>query len=143
MEQRATNKIRKQCDECVGDEYHTGGFDFIWGVTSWDNLVGSTANFYTMNDIEICYNRESEMYSLDIETAYHFRDKAAEISYLEDLLKYFTEFMHQNDYDTDEEYVLDFSQLNITEANSIPELYTNFRLFVEGYKALYGGNRDE
>ena len=143
MEQRANKQLMKKYDDYVDDEYNLGELKFIWGVTSWDNIIGGSANFYTMNDIDVYYNRDTEKYMLSIETAYHFRDKATEVLYLEDLLKEFTEFMQQNDYNTNEEYLFDFNQLQITEANSIPELYTNFRVFVEGYKALYGGNKDE
>lgn len=141
MERIAINKIMKQVDESM-DDYHLDELDFIWGVTSWDNLAGTTANFYTMNDIDIIYNRDTKKYYLGIETAYHFRDKYVEVKYLESLLNEFTKFMIQNDYKIDEAYPFGFSQLKITEANSISELYTNFRLFVEGYKALYGG-KDE
>lgn len=43
---------------------------FIWGVKSWDDLSGADACFYTMNDIDIIYNKKTKEYMLGIETAY-------------------------------------------------------------------------
>ena len=117
---------------------------FIWGIKSSDDLSSSPANLYTMNDIDIIYSRNTGLYSLGVETAYKFRDgKQGEATYLSDLLKAFTDFMVDNDYDVDAPYMLWMSQPNINcFAESIPELYTQFRIFVEGYKAAYRGKKN-
>ena len=135
--------IRRFQKEYPEDEYNCGELEFIWGVTSWDNLLRTPANFYTMNDIDICYNRYTEMYHLDIELAYRFPDDDAKVAYFEYLLNEFTKFMKQNNYITNYVGELEWTIPHIKmEAESIEGLYTNFRLFVEGYKAIFGGNKD-
>lgn len=56
------------------DEYslETDDIKFIWGVKSFDNLSGSDANLYTMNDIDIVYDKKNSEYMLGVETAYLF-----------------------------------------------------------------------
>ena len=124
------------------NEYNYFDLKFIWGEVSCDNLNGSEANLYTLNDIDIVYNRKTKKYMLGIETVYYFEDKREEVEYLEMLLVQLHKFMIENCYDTNYEYSLWHSPHLITEADSIPELYTNFKLFVAGYKLLYGGDSD-
>lgn len=115
-----------------------GDLEFIWGIKSYDCLVNCEANMHTMNDIEIDYDHNEKKYLLSIETAYLFKDKKAECEYLKRLLKYFEEYMDENKLDKNYPYSLFFSHPCITfEADSIPELYMNFALFVKGYIALY------
>jgi hypothetical protein len=137
----AMRRLKKQYPD---DEYNCGELQFIWGVTSWDNLLRTPASFYTMNDIEIYYNRYTEMYHLDIELAYRFPDDDAKIAYFAYLLDEFTQFIKQNDYPLYYIGELDWTFPNIKmESESIPGLYTNFKLLVEGYKIAYGGKRYE
>lgn len=121
------------------NEYNCDNLKFIWGIKSWDDLSSCDANFYTMNDIEICYDRDNSEYVLDIETVYQFKDgKDGEVKYLGRLLNVFTKYMEENNLNMDEPF--DFwncQSNNFWRAKSIPELYTSFRLFVEGYKSLY------
>ena len=121
------------------NEYNCGNLKFIWGIKSYDDLTSMPANFYTMNDIDITYSRKSKLYSLGIETSYLFDNgKFGEAEYLNNLLQKFTEFMQENNYKTNEPYDLWMEMPDINMfAESIPELYTNFKIFVEGYKALY------
>ena len=52
--------------------------------------------------------------------------------------------MEENNYDINKPYILSYKQPKIDMvADSIPELYTNFRIFVEGYNTVYGGKEDE
>jgi hypothetical protein len=52
--------------------------------------------------------------------------------------------MLDNGYDIDEPYGFWMSQPYIScAAESIPELYTMFRIFVEGYKSVYRGEKDD
>lgn len=137
----AMRRLNKQYPE---DEYNCGELQFIWGVTSWDNLLRTPASFYTMNDIEIYYNRYTEMYHLDIELAYRFPDDDAKIAYFAYLLDEFTQFIKQNDYPLYYIGELDWTFPNIKmESESIPGLYTNFKLLVEGFKIAYGGKKYE
>lgn len=121
------------------NEYNCGNLKFVWGIKSYYDLSPTPCNFYTMNDIEITYSRKSKLYSLGIETSYMFDNgKSGEAEYLDGLLQQFTEFMRENNYKTDEPYSLWMEMPGINMfAESISELYTNFKLFVEGYKALY------
>lgn len=121
------------------DEYNCGALKFIWGVKSWDDLSSADTCMYTMNDIDICYDRATKKYMLGVETAYWFEDKMAEVEYLDGLLSCFTKYMTDNNLSTEEPYSLWMSKpCTSMEAATIEELYTNFKLFVEGYKALYG-----
>ena len=115
-----------------------GDLEFVWGVKSYDCLVNCDANIYTMNDIEIDYDHNEKKYLLSIETAYVFKDKNAECEYLKDLLKCLEKYMDENKLEKNYSYNLFFSHPCINlKANSIPELYTQFRLFVNGYISLY------
>lgn len=121
------------------NEYNCENLKFIWGIKSWDDLCDCGANFHTMNDIEIAYDRDTKEYALGIETVYQFKDgKDDEAKYLDALLNAFTKYMKKNKLNMDEPF--DFwncQSNNFWRAKSIPELYTSFRLFVEGYKLLY------
>lgn len=121
------------------DEYHCNDIEFIWGVKSNDDLSGVAPNLYTMNDIDITYCHSTGLYSFGVETAYRFEfGKIGESKYLERLLNEFTKFMVENNYNTEDPYLFCMQQPVIHNfAESIPELYTNFRIFVEGYKAVY------
>lgn len=121
------------------NEYNFDNLKFIWGIKSWDDLSSCDANLYTMNDIEILYDRDTKEYALDIETIYQFKDgKDGEVKYLDGLLNAFTKYMEENNLDMDEPFGFwNCQPNNFWRAKSIPELYTSFRLFVEGYKSLY------
>lgn len=127
------------------DEYNCGELKFIWGIKSWDDLSDGDANMWTMNDIEIAYDRKTKEYALSIETVYQFKDsKNGEIKYLDGLLSAFTNYMNKNNYQTDKSF--DFwtcQSVNLWRAKDIPALYTQFRLFVEGHKALYRGEANK
>ena len=132
-------KLKKLYPDYNGDdEYNCGTLKFIWGIKSWDCLTSVDVCLYTMNDIDICYDRETKKYMLGIETAYMFKDKLAEVEYLDGLLSYFTKYMTDNNLSTEEPYCFFMSNICTSmTADTIEELYTNFRIFVEGYKSLY------
>ena len=131
-------KMMKKYPDYKDDEYNCGELKFIWAVKSWDDLSGKEANINTMNDIEIDYDRKNDEYILSFETVYLFKDgKAGEVKYFEDLLDAFTKFMVDNNYKVDEPFFFWTASDNLWRAESIPLLYTQFRLFVKGYKSLY------
>lgn len=132
-------KMMKKYPDYKADEYNCGELKFVWAVKSWDDLSGKDANIYTMNDIEIDYDRKSKEYILSFETVYQFKDgKTGEVKYFEELLDAFTKFMTDNNYKMDEPFFFWTTQSDdLWRADSIPLLYTKFRLFVEGYKSLY------
>lgn len=118
------------------DEYslETDDIKFIWGVKSFDNLSGSDANLYTMNDIDIVYDKKNSEYMLGVETAYLFDSFEAECNYLVDCLNAFTKYMDDNGLEKNEPYRLFMNdRYTNMRADSIGELYTNFKIFVDGF----------
>lgn len=112
--------------------------EFIWGVKSWDCLLSCEANIHTMNDIEIDYDHKEKKYLLSIETAYLFKDKIAECEYLKGLLKCFEEYMDKNNIDKDCPDGLFMHNICIDlKADSVQELYWDFKLFVNGFVSLH------
>ena len=111
--------------------------EFVWGIKSYDCLARCDANIYTMNDIEIDFDHKDNMYYLSIETAYAFKDKQAECKYLKGLLKCLEEYMDDNGLNKNEPYMLFMNNpcTNMT-AKTIEELYTNFKIFVNGFCSL-------
>ena len=132
---RKEEKYNKEMDEKYGDcSLETDDLKFIWGVKSWDDLSGSDACLYTMNDIDIIYDKKKKEYMLGIETAYMFETYAAECEYLCNCLKAFTKYMDNNGLKKNNPYVLFMSTpcTNIV-ADTIEELYVNFKIFVDGF----------
>lgn len=69
-----------------------------------------------------------------------FKSHQAECDYLKDLLKFFTTYMDENKLNKNEEFMLFMGNPCIgTTADSIEKLYTDFRIFVEGYCRIYEG----
>lgn len=132
---RKQEKYCKEMEEKYGDPaIEDDDMKFIWGIKSWDDLSGSDANMYTMNDIDIIYDKRKKEYLLGVETAYCFKDYESECNYLKDCLKAFTKYMDDNELDKDQRYQL-FMANPDTEvvAKSIEELYINFKIFVNGF----------
>lgn len=133
-EKKMTKKYQKKYPDYVNDEYNCGSLKFIWGVKSYGDMSTSEPNMYTMNDIDICYNRDTNQYLLDIETVYWFEDINAECEYYLKLLHMFTEYMIQNGLSTEPDYCSWCANLDMTfSADSIEELYTRFQIVVIGF----------
>lgn len=117
---------------------------FIWGVKSWDDLSGQDVNMYTMNDIDIIYDKKEKQYELGIETAYLFENHAMEYRYLKNCLNAFTKYMNDNDLNTNEHFMLFMHDTCCdVKADTIEELYTNFKIFVDGFCAQDEWNEEE
>ena len=135
---RKEEKYIKEMDKEYGDyTLETDDFKFIWGIKSYDDLSCADACLYTMNDIDIIYDKKKKEYILGIETAYLFKTYNDECKYLSDCLKAFTKYMDDNGLNKNEPFRL-FMNNPCTNmvANSIEELYTNFKIFVNGYLTL-------
>lgn len=135
---RKEEKYNKEMDEKYGDcTLETDDIKFIWGVKSFDDMSCADACLYTMNDIDIIYDKKKKEYILGIETAYLFKTYNDECKYLSDCLKAFTKYMDDNGLNKNEPFRL-FMNNPCTNmvANSIEELYTNFKIFVNGYLTL-------
>ena len=135
---RKEEKYNKEMDEKYGDcTLETDDIKFIWGIKSYDDLSCADACLYTMNDIDIIYDKKKKEYILGIETAYLFKTYNDECKYLSNCLKAFTKYMDDNGLNKNEPFRL-FMNNPCTNmvANSIEELYTNFKIFVNGYLTL-------
>ena len=135
---RKEEKYIKEMDKEYGDyTLETDDFKFIWGIKSYDDLSCADACLYTMNDIDIIYDKKKKEYILGIETAYLFKTYNDECKYLSDCLKAFTKYMDDNGLNKNEPFRLFMSNpCTSMIANSIEELYTNFKIFVNGYLTL-------
>lgn len=131
--------LKKKYPKWVNDNYNFEDIKFIWGIKSSDDISGSEANIWTMNDIEIDYDKSNKKYLLSFETIYHFDNgKRGEIKYLKRLLNAFTKYMIDNNYDIDEPLLFQLIQSgDFWTADSIPELYSKFKIFVNGYERAY------
>lgn len=132
----------------IDNEYNAGRVKFIWGITSNDDLSDRKPSLHTMNDIDITYDREGKLYSLGIETAYWFNSKnrkQSECEYLKELLNHFTQYMKDNHYSTDCEDLTLFLHSGTIPmyAESIKELYVNFKIFVLGFCGVMQGITNE
>jgi len=135
-----TIRYRLKYPDYIEDDTHYGSLEHIWGITSYDNLTGREANLHTMNDIDITYEKDNNLYMLGIETIYQFNEpeKENQCKYLRRLLDEFTKFMDENDYSKGFDVWFHTYGSTKTSAESIEELYMNFKIFVEGYCKVYG-----
>lgn len=116
--------------------------EFVWGIKSYDCLARCDANIHTMNDIEIDFDHKDNMYYLSIETAYMFQDKQAECKYLKGLLKCLEEYMDNHQISRDSPDGLFMRNIGISmTAETIAELYWDFKLYVNGFCSLYEGEQ--
>ena len=130
-------KLKKQYPKW--DFYNwIGDLEFIWGIKSYDCLASCDANIHTMNDIEIDYDHKEDKYLLSIETAYLFKNKEAECKYLKGLLECLEEYMDENSIDKDYPDGLFMRNIGIDfKADTIQQLYWDFKLYVNGFCSLY------
>lgn len=112
----------------------TDDIKFIWGVKSLYDLSDADACFYTMNDIDLTYDKKKKMYMLGVETAYMFKTHEAECDYLIGCLNAFTKYMDDNGLKKNKPYDL-FMRDTYTSmtAETIEELYVGFKIFVDGF----------
>ena len=131
MEEKHNKKMKRKYGDYTleNDE-----IKFVWGIIGTGELSGKQPNLYTMNDIEIIYHKKEKRYYLDIETAYLFQTSDEECRFLRNCLSYFSNFMDENGLSKMKPYNLFMSRPDINmAAESLEELYTNFRLFVDGF----------
>lgn len=121
----------------VDNEFNQGRLKHIWGVKSSIDSRSKEPNMYTLNDIEIVYDRKNKLYFLHMQTP-SCESKKEERGYLQSLLLSFKNFMDDNGYDTYYQKKFLYSLPNVnSHAESIEELYINFKLYVEGYCSVY------
>lgn len=132
-------KYTKEMDEKYGNcSLEDDDFKFIWGVKSWDDLSDADANLYTMNDIDLTYDKKKKMYMLGVETAYCFDNFASECNYLRKCLDAFTKYMDDNRLQKNKPYDLFMNNpCTSMTAETIEELYVDFKIFVDGFCNQY------
>lgn len=122
------------------DENETTTLKHIWGIKSYDDLSKNDCCLYTMNDFDLTYHKDTDDYSMGIETVCFFEKEDGDKKYIMNILEQFTKWMNENGYSTN-------NKLNLfevfTESNSInthfktiEECYTYFKLLVNGYCSL-------
>ena len=141
-EMKRMEKERKRCakqyPDWKNDEYNCGPLKFIWGVLSSDDLSGYPANFYTLNDLDITYNRDTKKYLLGLETIYKFNSTEDTVNYLLRLKKEFSLFIFGNDDvgTFDRTALFNYNSGEMFIGDSILELYWKFCLFVNGFEDI-------
>ena len=140
---RRSKKEKKRCQKLYADwkddEYNCGPLKYIWGIKSHDDLSANKANFYTLNDLDIYFNRDNRLYMLGLETIYSFETVADRINYLNRLLDTFKDYMVSNslfDSNYDPFFLYLYNYGKMFEAESLTELYYKFKIFVTGYSNL-------
>ena len=94
---------------------------------------------YTMNDIDITFNRKTKKYHLSVETSLTFNDeeKGAQ-RYIRRLFTRLTEWCIENNHSTDRKPDLydifsDLFEGRSKGYDSIEEMYTAFKVLVDGF----------
>ena len=113
---------------------------FIFGEGQNSTYITDHKTTPTTGDFAVEYDKKHKMYYLGIETGFCFEDHAGWIKWLEECLGMFTQYMVDHNLNVNKEFDLFFCQPKIMmKAETLEELYTNFRFFIAGYKSLYGG----
>lgn len=130
-EERYNEEMDKKYGDC---SLETDYIKFIWGIKSCDDLSSLDACLYTMNDIDITYDKKKNEYMLGIETVYMFKTYSDECKYLTSCLNAFAEYMDNNGLKKNEPYMLFMNNpCTSMTAKTIEELYTKFKIFVDGF----------
>ena len=138
--------LRHKYPDYIDDEYNCGSVKFIWGVTSTDEMCTTKANIYSMNDIDLCYDRDTKLYMVGIETIYMFKNISSEIKYYQGLLDTFIKYMVDNNYNTDGSIYARASVRGYIQikGDSIEDVYSIFKIYMVGYiKELTGRNETD
>lgn len=114
-------------------------YEFVWGIKSASDITDyEEANIYTIDNLDIFYDKESKSYILSIETLYLFTSgQEQEKRYIRNLFNKLTEWMNSKGFDTTQE--LNFHDvfctgLNInSEFESLEQLYATFKFLVKGF----------
>ncbi len=120
-----------------GKEENYDVYEFVWGIKSPSDITDyKEANFYTMDNLDILYDKESKLYRLYIKTLCLLTDEQ-EKRYIRNLFDKLTEWMESKEYDTTQElnfHDLFSAGLNInSEFESLEQLYATFKFMVNGF----------
>ena len=109
-------------------------WEFVWGILSSDALV-MTVGLYSMNDLDIKYNKIEKRYYLNVETIYRFNNERDESLYIQDLYEQFTQYMYDSNLSVNKELKMGniFHEGISLVADDIETLYAQFKFLVKGY----------
>ncbi len=115
---------------------------FIFGVLGMWPEPSDKPNLFTMNDLDICYDKKKQTYDLGIELFIGFETPDGHRNHLNYLLEKFTDFMKSEGYDTDNckyswrdfFYVGEMS--SGLSGKTLEEVYWKFKMMVLGINAL-------
>lgn len=154
---RNNNKKRKCYEKEKYNPYVSNNLVFIWGVKSRDDFTNNSANIFTMNDIDVVYNIETQRYIIGIEEAYSFDTLKDKQIYFTKLFIFFEKWYESMGYDI---IKLSDMQLNeiekqkilkhiseivsyrvwnncyVCQSKDIFDLYIKFKFFVKEYNKL-------
>lgn len=120
--------------------YENDKWLFIWGVKANDDAHFGDSNLFSLNDIEILFNKNDKKYYLGIETVYLFGDINDRIYYYQNLLKKFKEYMIENSQflNTDNKSIQKDKNIEYPQfiADNINELYLTFEKYVKNQAFL-------
>ena len=111
--------------------------EFVWGIKSFYDLTGNECSKDTMNDFDIIYDNEKNLYIMALETAFVFEKPEYAKDYTREVLKEFTQFMNDNGLDTN--YELELYEVFTQDCSmhggyeSIEKLYAVFKMLVNGF----------
>ncbi|PIH59089.1 hypothetical protein [Paenibacillus sp. LK1] len=133
-------RCKMKYPDYADNEYNQGRLKHIWGVKSSIDNRFKEANMYTLNDIEVIYDRKNKLYFLHMQTQ-HCESSNEERGYLQSLLLSFEDYMDDNGFNTNYQKRFLYSLPNVNSyAESIEELYINFKMYVKGYCSVYEGD---
>ena len=140
-------KIEEEIFNKYGD-CENESIKLIFATLSYDEMVRQRgATLYTMNDLDVIYDKETKKYSVDIEAIYQWDDKSGIAIYLQSLLNQFTKYMTDNNLKTNYKisfYDIFYGKIAIEcEADTIEECYAKFKFIVDGYCRMWEKESEE
>lgn len=132
-EMKLEEELYNKYGDCENDK-----IKLIFGTLSGDEMVTRYgATLYTMNDLDVLYDKETKKYSASVEAIYQWDNKENIVVYLQSLLSKFTQYMIDNNLNTNchiSFYDMFYGKIAIDcESDSIEECYARFKFMVDGY----------
>ena len=136
--------LKNVCEYMTIKSDQNEDIEFVWGVRASDNDCSfEKAEMNSLNDLDIYYCKSSQKYSIFVETIYDFiGGRSGETQYMIHMLNAFTQWMEDNNLDTNKKLSLHdiFTKgLNInSEFDSLEQLYSTLKFLVAGF--AYSGS---
>lgn len=141
---RIVRRMKKKYPDYEDDEYNNGCVKFLFGVRSdFENpLDDKPASFETINDIQLTYDRDTKLYSLELFISqYQDTDRDKQVELLNNCLKQLKNWMLENGYTTTtsiylwlEEVIFGANYGGNMKYKRIQDLYEDFMIYVYGFE---------